>query len=188
MNKPDKKALQRLYIEECKPIHKVAEELGIATGTVFNYLRIYNIKTRPPHKGMLGKTHKIDSKKAISVKNTGRRLSDEVKEKISKSHKGKRYAKNKWGGHKKARKDGYIGVYVPEHPYANKDGYVMEHRLVMEEMLGRYLKENEIVHHINSNREDNRPENLMIFNSTKDHIKYHAFFRKRSDDLSIKYI
>jgi hypothetical protein len=63
---------------------------------------------------------------------------------------------------KLADKDGYILVRVKEHPYANQYGYVREHRLVMENKIGRFLKKTEIVDHINGVTNDNRIENLRI--------------------------
>lgn len=60
---------------------------------------------------------------------------------------------------------GYLLVYQPDHPWAQKSGYVAEHRLVMEQALGRYLLPLETVHHKNGVRDDNRPENLEVWYS-----------------------
>lgn len=62
---------------------------------------------------------------------------------------------------------------MPDHPFCRKDGLVYEHRLVAEIKLGRYLKPEESVHHINRNRFDNSPENLMVFATRSDHSAYH---------------
>lgn len=58
---------------------------------------------------------------------------------------------------------GYVLVYRPDYPGVKKSKQVLQHRLVMEEMLGRRLKPDETVHHKNGIRDDNRPENLELW-------------------------
>jgi hypothetical protein len=82
-----------------------------------------------------------------------------------------------WGGGRATRGD-YILIYRPEHPHSTLRGYITEHRLVMEEHIGRFLDPKEIVHHINGCKSDNRIENLMLFANNSDHTKYHAKLRK----------
>lgn len=48
------------------------------------------------------------------------------------------------------------------------------HRIVAEQMLGRPLKPGEVVHHIDGNKRNNNPENLMVFASQKEHTEWHA--------------
>lgn len=55
---------------------------------------------------------------------------------------------------------GYVRIYEPGHPRATKSGWVFEHRVVVEQLIGRYLARDEQVHHINHIRHDNRIENL----------------------------
>lgn len=63
------------------------------------------------------------------------------------------------------------------------------HRVVAERILGRGLKQNEVVHHIDGNRRNNDPVNLMVFSSSSDHMRYHVqiknFFEKGEIPLKI---
>lgn len=54
-------------------------------------------------------------------------------------------------------------VLIRSHPRAGSNGYVFEHVLVMEELVGRHLVAGETVHHLNGVRDDNRPENLELW-------------------------
>jgi HNH endonuclease len=76
-----------------------------------------------------------------------------------------------WKGGRHPDKAGYILLYRPEHPEANSCGYVREHRLVAEQMLGRRLLPTEVVHHKNDVPDDNRPENLQVFDTNADHLR-----------------
>jgi ribosomal protein L31 len=82
------------------------------------------------------------------------------------------------GGHTKSC--GYVKVYSFNHPYKNKHHQVYEHRLVMEKKLGRYLNPDESIHHINGNPTDNRINNLLLFKTNKEHLKFH---REKSKSL-----
>jgi len=70
-------------------------------------------------------------------------------------------------GNKKKTKRGYILVLNHSHPYATKRGYVPEHRLVMEEILGRYLFPHENVHHLNGQKGDNDGTNLELWSTSQ---------------------
>lgn len=61
------------------------------------------------------------------------------------------------------RDGGYRYVLRRDHPDAARNGYIAEHRLVMEAMLGRRLLRHEQPHHKNGVRGDNRPENLELW-------------------------
>lgn len=58
---------------------------------------------------------------------------------------------------------GYRRMYSPKHPNSDKSGYVMQHVIVMSEMLQRPLFKGENVHHKNGVKDDNRPENLELW-------------------------
>lgn len=79
----------------------------------------------------------------------------------------------------KLRSDGYVYVSCPAHPDATASGYLLEHRLVMERVIGRRLLPHEDVHHRNEVRHDNRPENLELV-AHADHLRSH--YSERSID------
>ena len=90
----------------------------------------------------------------------------------------------------------YTFIYDCQHPFRNKEGFVREHRVVMENWLRRnnptninlieingllYLKPTSIVHHINRLKYDNRVENLQVFERSGLHTVLHNSERKKSD-------
>src|SRR3990167_8998836 len=80
-----------------------------------------------------------------------------------------------WKGGKIRTNRGYVYILSPNHPYREHHNYVAEHRLTMEKHLGRYLKPQEKVHHINNIKDDNRIENLMLFTKNGYHSAFHRW-------------
>lgn len=75
---------------------------------------------------------------------------------------------------------GYLMEYCPNHPSANSCGRVLKHRLVLEGYLGRYLESDEIPHHCNEKKDDNRIENieLMLTTGPESHSSIHKIGNK----------
>src|SRR5688572_26402029 len=73
----------------------------------------------------------------------------------------------KWKGGRIRHSNGYVKLLMKDHPFCDSKGYVMEHRLVMEEFLGRYLTKDEDIHHINGIKTDNRIENLELMTKSE---------------------
>lgn len=120
----------------------------------------------------------------IRVKNNPSKLSKTLKkmsENNAKYFLGKTGSKSSnWkGGRYKDKRDGYIIITAPKgHPNAKIGGgggtktkYILEHRLVMEKLLGRYLNHDEDVNHLNGKKDDNRPENLRL-------VRHHAHYEE----------
>lgn len=161
----DKDWLRNAYLEDKRSIASLAREIGCTVGPVRDALRALGIKTR------------------------GNKAAYEELIRTSPRH-GENAAN--WRGGRKQTGAGYWYVYQPDHPYATKAGYVMEHRLVMEKMIGRYLEPGEVVHHINGKKDNNRPENLEL-KENGIHISEHfkashevTKLRKENEELKTK--
>ena len=140
-----------------------------------------------------GKRHSPKTLAKMSASQQGHSVSSEARLKIGAAHRGSRQSPetcakiaascrvcarrgdkhHNWNGGRYQDAEGYIRVLCHEHPLADRDGYVMEHRLIMEAHLGRTLLPTEVVHHINGIKDDNRTENLQRFDSNNDHLGWH---------------
>ena len=69
---------------------------------------------------------------------------------------------------------GYLYIKCRNHPRTDKQGYIPYSVYVMEKHLGRQLSKEEIVHHINHVKGDNRIENLMLFKNESKHATHHT--------------
>lgn len=69
----------------------------------------------------------------------------------------------------------YEYIIDHQHPRANKDGSVYVHFLVAERVLGRPLLPGEWVHHKDTNKLNNEPDNIMVFASNADHSRFHSY-------------
>ena len=77
-----------------------------------------------------------------------------------------------WKGGKIKDSNGYILILKRSHSFCNRRGYILEHRLVVEKQIDRYLSPTEHVHHINGIKTDNRRENLMAFKNNRAHKRF----------------
>lgn len=89
----------------------------------------------------------------------GKKHSEATKKKMSLSHQKEKNPN--WNGGVRHTKDG-IFIHCPDHPRADNMGYVRRSNLMVEKVLGRHLKDNELVHHINFNHFDDRYENFLV--------------------------
>ena len=120
---------------------------------------------------LLGHGVTVETREKMRLAKLGKKQSMEIIERKRIAFTG---AKNPlWKNGVSTNGAGYVRILMPNHPRTSKKGYVSQHRLVMEKHIGRYLTEDEVVHHINNINNDNRIENLMLFKNQGKHVGYH---------------
>lgn len=124
MNKVTYDDLYELYVNKHLPMHKVATELNVAVGTVYNYIHKWDIPINEKLSYPMSEKSKEHLEK-MHRENRGKKKSEEHKRKISEARK------LHGSGHRKKRIDGYTALYYPSYPHSNSDGYVMEHVYIM---------------------------------------------------------
>lgn len=150
----------KLIYEESLPFKEVAKIMGVAISSLTSFRYRNNLPNRGWAKGI----HPM----------AGSKMPKELKERLSKISSERTGEKNsRWCGDKRTNYQGYILIRKPEHPFADCNGWVREHRLIVEKHLGRILDRSENVHHLNCIKSDNRLENLVVCTNSEHHRLYH---------------
>jgi AraC-like DNA-binding protein len=156
----DAKTLEEAY-RECGSLQKTADRFGVSKKLILVHMKRFGILRNEARKS-------LDVAKAASELDRGRTMGQVANDlgiseptlrkrlreagiPTDRSHAG--YIVT-WAG--------YVKVRRPAHPRADGKGYVHEHTLVMEGHLGRLLTDDEVVHHCNGVKSDNRLSNLKL--------------------------
>jgi|SRR5690625_515735 len=161
--------LIKKYVDEEYSMKEIGDFCGVAPNTVLHFMEKHGIQRRNGSDKVTRRKrdHYSRIRKGKPVWNQG------MKGNYDKWTKRGKDAPGYLGGVSERGNRGYRNILKPDHPSADANGYVFEHRLVCEDLLGRYLTDEEIVHHRNKNRLDNRPSNLFIFYGHGTHLSFH---------------
>jgi len=106
----------------------------------------------------------------------GTEKAEEIKEKLRQVFS--REGSARWKGGRIVSSDGYILIKNRNHPNSDTQGYILEHRLVAEKALNRYLKLSEVCHHRDGKRDNNDWDNLFVFENRAEHFRYEQFLHR----------
>lgn len=194
----NKDILYELYYIQKKSAREICKILNVSQpDTIYRYMDIYGFKRRNANEERSKKTmHGMNDAefKKYLIEQYETKSINKIAEELGVSHviiykymdkygiprlsqkesnaKFNANNQNNYKGGRISHGDGYMKLLRPEHPRANKFGYVLEHIVVMEEHIGRHLKKGEVVHHINGIKNDNRIENLLLL-TAQEHSALH---------------
>lgn len=171
---PSKEELQNLYSNDYT-MKEIAKALNMSVGKVHKYFKIYGISTRKSGITTKKALQSFRHKRTIKPwSRKGTHCSEATKEKLS-------ILKSNGVGNKNISNTGYVRIYFPDHPKSDGFGYIFEHDLIMECAIGRWLQPNEVVHHKNGIKTDNRLKNLELL-TRSEHMSLH---RKERIDKNV---
>lgn len=150
-----------------KSIYLVARETGCSYANVYWVMEKLGISLEAI------RNQNVKIKNRENPTDMRQNIEKALKKKYPNGRFGKDAANYRGGRVMRGPKAAYWAILSSGHPNADKTGYVMEHRLVMEKHLGRLLKKTEIVHHKNGIKTDNRIENLELLKDRGTHIREH---------------
>lgn len=167
----NKDILKKSY-KERGSLQSTADFFGVSKKTILNYMKKFDIERN-------SKTISFDMKKAYEMLKEGKSQNEVAaffnisivtlhRRLTSKGYKTNFFHKGyieTWNG--------YRMIHKPQHPFADTKGYIREHRYVMEKSLGRYLSDDEHVHHIDGDKANNDISNLELMKGV-DHITLHS--------------
>lgn len=165
-----KENLEELYLQQGKSVKQIGLIFNKSIASISRLLKKFEIPSRPfSTKGKIGWAKGIpkskETREKLSKSHLGKKLSKEHRDKVIKTlNQGKGLRNPNWKGGFTS-KEGYKYLRLLDHPNKLSNGYLAEHRYVMEQKLGRYLTKWEHIHHINGVKSDNRIENLELVNA-----------------------